>query len=130
MNYSPSLASAQMTTEEQLASKLESIRDSIVGFKFATDALENRADKIELELADCRARIAEISNANILTSEQLRSVLKAMEVQTTATRAVQSNVIGAILVAIIISVAGTALSTFYRSTGTVIQQPAVAGRAA
>lgn len=117
-----------MTPEEQLASKLESIRDSIVGFKFATDALESRADKIEMELADCRHRIAELSNANILISEQLRGVLKAMEAQFTATRAVQSNVIGAILVAVIISVAGTAVSTFYRSTGTTIQQPAVAGR--
>jgi predicted nucleic acid-binding Zn-ribbon protein len=51
-----------MSPEEQLASKLESIRDSIIGFKFATDALENRADKIELELADCRSRIAELSS--------------------------------------------------------------------
>ena len=119
-----------MTPDEQLALKLESIRDSIVGFKFATDALENRADKIELELADCRSRIAELNNANILISEQLRGVLKAMEVQTAATRAVQSNVIGAILVAIIISVAGTAISTFYRSTGAPNQQPAVAGRSA
>lgn len=115
-------------TEQELAVKLESIRDSIVGFKFATDALENRAAKIELELADCRSRISELSSANILTSEQLRSVLKAMEIQTAATRAVQSNVIGAILVAVIISITGTAVSTFYRS-GATIQQPAIAGRA-
>lgn len=129
-----------MTPEEQLASKLELIRDAIVAVKFATEASESkssfisnalsaRVTKLESDLLECFAKIAELSSASILTSEQLRSVLKAMEVQTAATRAVQSNVIGAILVAVIISVTGTAVSTFYRS-GIANQQPAIAGRAA
>jgi hypothetical protein len=116
-----------MTPEEQLANKLESIRDSIIGFKFATDSLESRADKIELELADCRARIAELSTTGILVGEQLRTLNKAMEAQSVDIRAVRNSVLGAILTATIIWIAGTAFSAVYTNRSVV---PAVAGRSA
>lgn len=115
-----------MTAEEQLALKLESIRDSIIGFKFATDALENRADKIELELADCRSRIAELSNTGILVGEQLRTFNKSMDAQSVDIRAVRNSVLGAILTATVIWIAGTAFSAIHVNRST----PAVAGRSA
>lgn len=103
-----------MTTEEQLASKLESIRDSIVGFKFATDALEVRANKFELDLADLRARNAELSNAAIVVNEQLRAFNKSMDAQTADIRAVRNSVLAAILAATVLQVSSaafTAMST-------------------
>jgi hypothetical protein len=116
-----------MTAEEQLASKLESIKESIIGFKFATDALEARAAKIELELSDCRSRIAELSNAGIVVGEQLRTFNKSMEAQAVDIRAVRNSVLGAILTATIIWITGTAFSTIYNNRSPV---PASEGRTA
>jgi predicted nucleic acid-binding Zn-ribbon protein len=113
-----------MSPEEQLASKLESIRDSIIGFKFATDALENRADKIELELADCRSRIAELSNTGIRVGEQLATINKSMDAMSVDIRAVRNSVLSAILAATVIWIAGTAFSAMYGNRAV----PAVAGR--
>lgn len=118
-----------MTQEEQLTSKLESIRDSIVGFKFATDALETKADKIELELADCRARIAELSDAGILVREQLRSFNKSIEDEAIDFRAVRNSLIGAILTTVFIWIVGTAFSTIYTRNRLPAPTQAVAGRA-
>lgn len=105
-----------MTAEQELASKLEWIRDSITGFKFATQVLEDRADKVESELADCRSKIAELSNNAIGVEYQLSTNNKAMERMSTDIRSVRNSVLSAIIAAVIIWVAGTAFSTQYRST--------------
>lgn len=115
-----------MTTEEQLSSKLESIRDSIVGFRFATDALETRAHKIELELADCRNRVSELSSAGIRVGEQLHTINRSMDAMSTDIRAVRNSVLSAILAATLIWVAGTAFSTMQTQRQ---NAPAVAGSA-
>lgn len=105
-----------MTIEQELALKLESIRDSITGFKFATEALEDRADKMEVELADCRSKISILSNGAIGVEHQLSTNNKAMEIMSNDIRNVRNSVLSAILTAVILSVAGAASSTFYRST--------------
>jgi uncharacterized protein YoxC len=102
-----------MTTEEQLASKLETIRDSIIGFKFATDALEARANKIELDLADCRSRVSDLSNTGIRVGEQLSVINKSMDIMSNDIRSVRNSVLSAIIGAMIIWVTGTAISTFH-----------------
>lgn len=112
--------------EEILATKLESIRESIIEFKFATDALETRANKIETELVDCRSRIAELSNFGIRTSEQLGTINKSMDAMSADIRAVRNSVLSAIVAAMILWVSGTAFSTIYINRNT----PAVAGRTA
>lgn len=101
-----------MTTEEQLAAKLEVIRDSIVGFKFAADALEIRANKIELELADFRSRISELSNSEIRVGSQLANINKSMDAMSSDIRSVRNSILSAIMGALIIWVTGTAISTF------------------
>jgi predicted nucleic acid-binding Zn-ribbon protein len=102
-----------MTTEEQLAIKLESIRDSIVGFKFATDALEIRANKMESDLAECRTRISDLSNTGIRVNEQLSVINKSMDTMSTDIRSVRNSVLSAIIGATIIWLIGTAASTFH-----------------
>lgn len=113
-----------MTPEEILAQKLESIRDSIVEFKFVTEALEDRANKIESDLTECRSKVAELSNFGIRASEQLGTINKSMDAMSNDIRAVRNSVLSAILVAVIIWVSGTAFSTIYTNRNT----PAVAGK--
>lgn len=115
-----------MTTEEILAQKLESIRESIIGFKFVTEALEDRADKIESDLIECRSKVAELSNSGIRTSEQLGTINKSMDAMSNDIRAVRNSVLSAILVAVVIWISGTAFSTIYTNRNT----PAIAGRTA
>lgn len=128
MKYYQICRSVMTNPEEILASKLESIRDSIIGFKFATDALQNRADKIELELADCRSRIVELNNSGIKVGEQLGTINKSMDTMSVDIRAVRNSVLSAILGATIIWIAGTAVSTFHLGNRLPASTQAVAGR--
>jgi hypothetical protein len=102
-----------MTNEEQLAAKLESIRDSIIGSKFVIDVLETRANKTELELAECRSRISDLSNTGIRVGEQLAVINKSMDMMSEDIRSVRNSVLSAIIGAMIIWVAGTVVSTFH-----------------
>jgi hypothetical protein len=102
-----------MTSEEHLTAKLEIIRDSIVGFKFATDALEIRANKIESDLAECRTRISDLSNTGIRVGEQLSVINKSMDAMSADIRSVRNSVLSAIIGATIIWLVGTAASTFH-----------------
>jgi chromosome segregation ATPase len=104
-----------MTAEEQLASKLELIKDSIVGFKFAIEAMEKRADKFERELAECRSKVVDLSDSDIRSSAQLAVIEASMSRVASDLRSVRNSVLGAILTAVIIWVGGTAFSTVYRS---------------
>jgi hypothetical protein len=104
-----------MTAEEQLASKLELIKDSIVGFKFAIEAMEKRADKFEKELAECRSKVIDLSDSDIRSGAQLAVIEASMSAMSSDLRSVRNSVLGAILTAVIIWVGGTALSTVYRS---------------
>jgi hypothetical protein len=108
-----------MTTEEQLAIKLELIRDSIVGFKFATDALEIRANKMESDLAECRSRISDLSNTGIRVGEQLSVINKSMDVMSTDIRSVRNSVLSAIIGATFIWLVGTAVSTFHLANNSI-----------
>lgn len=104
-----------MTADQDLASKLELIRDSITEFKFDILALEKGSAKIESELADCRSRIAELSNSEIRVGSQLATINKSMDAMSIDIRAVRNSVLSAILAAVIVWIGGTAFSTFYRS---------------
>jgi hypothetical protein len=104
-----------MTAEEQLASKLELIKDSIVGFKFAIEAMEKRADKFERELAECRNKVVDLSDSDIRSGAQLAVIETSMSTMSSDLRSVRNSVLGAILTAVIIWVGGTAFSTVYRS---------------
>lgn len=104
-----------MTAEQELASKLELIRDSITGFKFAIEAMEKRADKFERELADCRAKVIDLSDSDIRAGAQLAVIESSMSAMSHDIRSVRNSVLGAILAAVIVWISGTALSTFYRS---------------
>lgn len=104
-----------MTAEEQLASKLELIRDSITGFKFAIEAMEKRADKFERELAECKSKVIDLSDSDIRSGAQLAVIESSMSAMSHDLRSVRNSVLGAILTAMIIWIGGTAFSTFHRS---------------
>jgi hypothetical protein len=110
-----------MTAEEQLASKLELIKDSIVGFKFAIEAMEKRADKFERELAECRSKVIDLSDSDIRSGAQLAVIETSMSTMSHDLRSVRNSVLGAILAAVITWVGGTALSTVYHQPAPVTQ---------
>jgi predicted DNA-binding protein (UPF0251 family) len=103
-----------MTAEEQLAVRLESIKDSIVGFKFAIEAMEKRADKFERELAECRNKVVDLSDSDIRSGAQLAVIETSMSTMSSDIRSVRNSVLSAIFTALIIWVSGTAFSTVYR----------------
>jgi hypothetical protein len=104
-----------MTSEEQLASKLELIKDSIIGFKFAIEAMEKRADKFERELSECRSKVVYLSDNDIKSGAQLAVIETSMTAMSHDLRSVRNSVLGTIFAAVIIWVGGTAFGTVYRS---------------
>ena len=104
-----------MTAEEQLTSKLESIKDSITGFKFAIESMEKRADKLERDLSECRSKVVDLSDSDIRSGVQLTAIESSIGAMLQDIRSVRNSVLAAILAAMIFWISGTALSTFYRS---------------
>jgi chromosome segregation ATPase len=117
--------------EQQLTTKLEAIRDSIVGFKFVTDSLLDRADKSESESANLRAELADLRNNTIRTDERIATIQRYLDTMSGDIRAVRNSVVGAVIAAVIIGVAGVAASS-WRVTPihTNSQTSAIVGRGA
>lgn len=102
-----------MSPEDLLSSRLESIKDSITNFKYATDTHLNRLNKLEADLADCKIKIADLSDFRIAANQQLASIAETTKAMSADIRSVRNSVLSAIFVALIIWVTGTALSATY-----------------
>lgn len=108
------------TSEELIAQRLELIRDSIVTFKHVTDTHDNRLDRLEKDLADCRERITEISDFKIIANQQIGTLLKAAEVMSSDIRSVRNSVLAAILTATFVWIAGTVFTANHQNRQTAI----------
>lgn len=115
-----------MLTPEELQVRLESIRDSIVGFKFVTDLLLDRQDKTDLDMANIRTQITKIDNNGVRNDERMANIERYIESMRSDIRAVRNSVVGAIIVASIVGLAGLAITGL--SIRTHQNTPAVAGR--
>jgi hypothetical protein len=116
------------TPEEILQSKLESIKESIIGFKFVTDSLLDRADKSDLEMANCRSQINKIDSNGIRIDERIANIERYIDAMRGDIRAVRNSVVGAIIVASIVGLSGLAITGL--SIRTYNNTPAIAGRTA
>lgn len=102
-----------MTIEDELRTKLESIRESIIATKFATESLLSRVTRIESDLYNSEDRIDLLSDKSIRTDETMKVILKSMGDMSTDLRAVRNSVLSTIVGASIIWALGTAFTTFY-----------------
>lgn len=114
--------------ENMLATKLESIRDANVGFKYVMDSLLDRADKTDVELANVRASVGRFENNGIRSDERIANIERYIDAMRGDIRSVRNAVVGAIISATLIGITGLAI------TGVSLQKhqhnnaPAIAGK--
>lgn len=118
-----------MTPEEALQLKLESIRDSVIGFKYVTDSLVERNNETESDLRNLNDRVSRIDNNSIRTDERIANIERYIDAMRGDIRAVRNSVVGAIIGATIIGLTGLAVVGFSVKVQT-YATPAIAGRAA
>lgn len=111
-----------MTTdiEDQIKTKLETIKESIIGHKFVVDNLLDRSDKIEIEMRSYQSQLQELRNNTVRTDERIASIQRYLDGMSHDIRTVRNSVVGAVIVAIVIGVSGVAVSTFSRTNTAVI----------
>ena len=102
-----------MTIEEELRTKLESIRESVTATKFATEALLSRVNRIESDINDADGRVDQLSEKSIRIDETMKTILKSMSDMGTDLRAIRNSVLSTIMGASFIWLVGTAVTTFY-----------------
>ena len=110
-------------TSDQVASKLEIIRDGIIGSKYITDSLLDRADKLENEIRTQQAQFQDLSRNTIRTDARIATIERYLDGMNSDIRTIRNSVVGAIVVAIVIGVASIALSTVSRTTHPQITAP-------
>jgi hypothetical protein len=114
--------------ENMLATKLESIRDAIVGFKYVTDGLVDRADKTDVELANVRTTIGRFENNGIRSDERIANIERYIDAMRGDIRSVRNAVIGAIISATLIGIAGLAITSVSLQKHQHNNTPSVGGR--
>lgn len=121
--------SSTMTPEERLLSaKLEANRESIIGIKHVTDTLLDRVDKADTELNNMRVTIGRFENNSIRIDERIANIERYIDAMRGDIRSVRNAVVGSIIAATFIGIAGLAV------TGLSVQKhqhnnaPAIAGK--
>ena len=107
-----------MEIDEQIKSKLETIKESIIGHKFIVDSLLDRSDKLETELRNYQAQLQELRNNTVRTDERIATIQRYLDGMSTDIRAVRNTVVGAMIVATVVGVSGLALSALSRHSPT------------
>ena len=101
--------------DEQIKTKLETIKESIIGHKFIVDSLLDRSDKLETELRNYQAQLQELRNNTVRTDERIATIQRYLDGMSTDIRAVRNSVVGAMIIAVVIGISGVAVSTFSRT---------------
>lgn len=99
-----------MDSEEIIRTKLETLKDSIIGFKFAIDSLQDRADECELEIKNCQQKLDDLKYGSALNVERITAIQTKLTNMDSDIRSVRNSVLAAIATATIITVVGTAFA--------------------
>jgi RNA processing factor Prp31 len=115
--------------ESMLATKLESIKESIIGFKYVTDSLLDRADKTDLELANVRATLGRFESNGVRIDERMANIERYIDSMRNDIRSVRNAVIGSMIAATFIGIAGLAVTGLsLQKNQNINNLPAVGGR--
>lgn len=118
-----------MTPEETLQLKLESIRDSVIGFKYVTDSLIERADKTELEVTNIRTSLGRFESNGVRIDERMANIERYIDSMRNDIRSVRNAVIGSMIAASLVGIAGLAITGIsLRNDRQIHNTPAVGGR--
>ena len=102
--------------DDRLRQQLESIKESIVGFKYMVDNAQDRLDKLERELLNSQSTIHDLKANVVRTDERIATIQKYLDGISGDIRSVRNSIVAAIIGALIIGTTGVALSTFHRQT--------------
>ena len=102
------------TPEEVTQTKLELIKEAIIGNKCTIDNLDHRSQNMEGRLGLVETHMHELHSSTIRTDERIATVQRYLDAMSIDIRAVRNSVVGAIFTAIVIGTAGLAFSNFGR----------------
>lgn len=92
-----------------LTAKLELIKEATIGFKFVADDLQNRVEKLDLEIVVLRAAINRFENQSIRTDERIANIERYIDTMRGDIRSVRNAVLGSVIAATLIGIAGLAI---------------------
>jgi hypothetical protein len=98
-----------MVEMTDLTAKLELIKEATIGFKFVADDLQNRVEKLDVELAVLRAAINRFENHSIRTDERIANIERYIDTMRGDIRSVRNAVLGSVIAATLIGIAGLAI---------------------
>jgi chromosome segregation ATPase len=96
--------------QDLIRNKLETLKESIVEFKFAIDSLQDRANDVETEIDACQHKLDELKYASVLNGQIVSSIQNRLQNMDSDIRSVRNSILSAISAAVIIGVVGTALT--------------------
>ena len=100
---------AEVTDLTGLTAKLELIKEATIGFKFVAEDLQNRVEKLDIELAVLRAAINRFENQSIRTDERIANIERYIDTMRGDIRSVRNAVLGSVIAATLIGIAGLAI---------------------
>ena len=98
-----------MAEVTDLTAKLELIKEATIGFKFVTEDLQHRVEKLDLEIAVLRAANNRFENNSIRIDERIANIERYIDAMRGDIRSVRNAVLGSVLAATLIGIAGLAI---------------------
>lgn len=104
--------------ESDIKDKLEIIRELSIGFKHSIDNLRDDSDKTGSRIGLVEAKQHELSVLFSRADGRIATIEKSLDSMASDTRSIKNSVVGAIIVAIMIGIAGLAIESIKQPSPT------------